>query len=482
MSDTINNENLSNNTNINNNKSSDIKKTLILDLEKVKAFFLDKNPFNIDIHEKNVLKFKNITQKLNYKVIFINNYIDNSPDNLQRIKNSYTTTSFPERKGNSFKLVERELYLLSIILRKNDFNVFLVKNDLKNAIYQFALNDDSDEIKVVANLYCSNVNLVNKKNIPVEFFNKIFYDSKDMLDFQCDYIIVDNVVYNESAIQTTEYIKYIRASEFNLNRITKLENFNKNIQTVKLDENYVNNKQNFHSTVFDLTLNNINDNQIMLCCKAFAFHELPNSYEILKPLRQAVYKKLNIPFIVEEVLHFDKLIQNHPVNKFICSYVTPSDEKTSWLNWNPDKIYKTLFLNLEKPSTLLFTEYNAHVASIFFEICFYLTISKNPKEKNDEIIFYNYIKDFREKVRPKEKVVTKKKCRMCSKPFELKESETEYFILKNIPYTEICKDCSNYSKKLYDINKEIEKNKEDILKSKTIDKNATNKSNTNQKS
>ena len=63
----------------------------------------------------------------------------------------------------------------------------------------------------------------------------------------------------------------------------------------------------------EMILNNLKDTArtYILASKAYILHELGNPYESLVPLRQAIYKTIQLPSILEEILVYSPIKKDH---------------------------------------------------------------------------------------------------------------------------------------------------------------------------
>ena len=192
----------------------------------------------------------------------------------------------------------------------------------------------------------------------------------------------------------------------------------------------------------------------ILGSNAFIINELDNPHLILRKHRQALYFHLGVDFVIEEVLEYNPTTKTHEI---IPTLVKKDDAKLAELNYNPERLFKLIFYNLEKSSSILFTEFNNHSCSAFTEI---LLLQSMVSDKPDYFL-ENFIK-FADKVKPVEKVLINKVCYACEKRFSMKESELEIYIIKGLDYPSTCQACIDEQLREKKIREELEKNLEKI--------------------
>jgi hypothetical protein len=409
--------------------------TFLINGEASLKFLLAKNPYDLSSHEKIVQKFANASLHLyNVKVFFPG--ILRSHQDILEFKYKILNEHHKAREPNSKKLCSESNTLLSLLLNKYGIEtLFSDEMDVHSTLLQYALHDDAEKVLVYTKcqyqkLSKANVLFENK----IKFFDKISYSQNGQLDFKSSIDFITGRYY------TTEFKEPSliddKTLEFWKALISKSHNLPKCLTSYK---------------EVKLTQIKENKNSILFASKAFVIHELGNPYLLLRKIRQAVYARLGIESIIEEVMEYN--LSNNEYQ--FVPYLVKSDstKEKDYLSKSPLQIKQLIFHNLDKTSNVLFTEFNNHSCSILAEICTLLSLV-NQKED----IFLDLFKQYADKFKPVEKTILNKICYQCEKKFTMKESELEIYIIKELNYPSSCQNCIDERAQEKRIQEEMEKN------------------------
>jgi len=409
--------------------------TLLINGEASLKFLLAKNPYDLQNHEKNVQKFADASLHLyNVKVFFPGTF--RSHQDILEFKYKILNEHHKAREPNSKKLCSESNTLASLLLKKHGIEtLFSDEMDVHSTLLQYALHDEAEKVIIYTKCQYKKLSKANEKfDSKIHFFDKIFYNQNGQLDFKSS-IIFDTRYYTTEFSEKDPRIIDDKTLEFWKTPISKSTSLPKCMTNYK-----------------DVKLSQIKENKtsLLFASKAFLIHELGNPYLLLRKIRQAVYARLGIESIIEEVMEYNL---NNNEYQFV-PYLVKSDstKEKELLSKTPLQIKQLIFHNIDKTSSVLFTEFNNHTCSILAEICALLSLV------NQKDVFLDLFKQYTEKFKPIEKIILNKICYSCEKKFTMKESELEIYIIKELNYPSTCQNCINERAQERKIKEEMEKN------------------------
>lgn len=406
--------------------------TLLINAEVIYSHLFEKNPFLLDQHDKRVAKFaKEISKKYSNITVFFEG-INRDHESILESKNKLLQEHHKKRIANAKKLNGISTPVLaSLLLQKYKINVlFSDEKDLMTTIYQYALHENGEVI-----ILC-NYTQMKSKAANSQFSKRITF---------CDQLSLVNEVKLSSSVFSNKGRYYHKKNETESVIIDSktLEFWNKPIKKDSIPACLNSYKDSRLKQIKDNTITNI------LGSGAFILNELGNPYSSLAKLRQAVYSKLGVDNVVEEILTWNEKTQEH----YFLPYIVKADsQKINELSYVPDKLFKLIFHNLEKTSNVLFTEFNNHVCSAFTEVLILISIV------TDKDNFLELFKKYSDKIKPVEKTIISKVCFNCNKNFSMKESELEVYKLRDLPYPSTCQGCIDDKVRERKLKEEMEKN------------------------
>jgi len=423
--------------------------SIIINGDFALKLFFNKDPFKITEHQKSISKFCEVASKNNIKVKVIFQGIPSSHEAILEYKRSFINQKIkPKRTLKSLKLSSLSSIITADLFQKNKIEtVFSKENDFNSTLLQYALHENSSKVFVLTGLSLKKTKLANclfeTKIFFVDSFSYLVKDKKETINFQSSYVVSsENDKIDEGVTVKESYIDE-NSCEVIIDRRIK-ESFNRPIQIM-------NSLPACFSSYKEMIIHVLKDtsNTYILASKAFIYSEFPNPYETLLQLRQAVYSRLGVESVIEEVLTYNEVNKEF---EFIPNMSIASKEKEGYLSMKADKLYGLIFYNIEKTTNTLYTEYNNHVCSCLSEICLLLSLV------NDKETISTMIESASKAIKPKEKVILKKNCKKCEKEFEMKESELEKYIILELNYPSKCENCINDEAREKRIKDDMEKN------------------------
>lgn len=271
-----------------------------------------KNDFQI-IDENNQFYdylFQNIFEsyKINAKNCFYN---INSTENRQIL--SYYNDILEEEKEILASIIKVQVKALEDLCQ-NDFEIELVANILKpiKEIYQFSTKRFNEHIENIKNI---------NHNIDINFKNdekKLFFEIKNILNFQND-----NIVLNNFKILLSNFfqnVKNIKISKFELliKKLNQSENIFKNIKSIfiKISEFIKQNMFEYNKTDFKEILNGILES-IDIKIQTFNENEqlLNNlNFQILENFKKLKNSKLSIIDFKQTLKEIENIQPNEAIN------------------------------------------------------------------------------------------------------------------------------------------------------------------------
>lgn len=444
--------------------SSTQQTSIIINGDFALKLFFNKDPFKISEHQKLISKFCEVASKNNLKIRVIFEGTHPTHDSILQYKRSFLNQKIkPKRTLKSLKLCSLSSIIAADLFQKNKVEtVFSKENDFNSTIYQYALHENSGKVFVLTGLSLkktrSSNSLFDSKIFFVDSFSYVVKDKKETISFQSSYQITSKDKEKEGENEKQE--EYIKESYIDENSCEVIvdkrikDTFNRPVHvTDKLPECFTSYKEMVLHILKDTSKTYI------LASKSFIYSEFPNPYETLSQLRQAVYYRLGLEYVIEEILTYN---ESNKEFEFVPNMSIASKEKESYLNMKPDKLFGLIFYNIEKSTNTLYTEYNNHVSSCLAEICLLLSLI------NEKDSISTLIESASKTIKPKEKVIIKKNCKKCEKEFEMKESELEKYIILELNYPSKCENCINdeaREKRIKDdMEKTLKKNIEDEKK------------------
>lgn len=422
------------------------KDALYIDGDYFAKFVFTKNPFDIDANIKEINSVCEILKRQfqNVTVVF-NGLFRNHKDIINHKNKLIYYFDKNVRKPNPKMLHSQSSYMLSYELQKLGFTVlFTNEMNVQETIYQCALNSNFRWIGILTSYEHVKT---EKSNIDfsqrISFYDRLILDQNDRKK---------PVIKLKSSLKYQDGKYYVKLGNDNRKNVDDetINNFDKKIDKKEIPKTFNNYR--------DVVITNLTSSMtIILGNSQFYLKELSNPHIILSKLRQALYHKLKISSVIEEILVYKNDRYYFIPNLVEIDVNTPNPDHEKIINQTPNQIFKLLFANLEKNKNMLFSEFNNHVCSIYTEICYLLSIANNQP-------FNFYFKtESAKKISPEDKVIIKKNCMTCKEEFVKKESELEIYIVKDLKYPETCQKCiderakekrelEEYTKKIKEIN------------------------------
>lgn len=442
-------------------KQNEITSALFIDGDYFAKFVFTKNPFDIDLNIKEIHKIcLELKKEYNITVVF-KGLLRNHADIINyknKLINHYEKNV---RKADPKMLHSQSSYMLSFELQQLKIQVlFTDELNVHETIYQYALNSNFKENSILTSYEHYRISICNDKSKQIKFYDNLVLDKSDSKNIKLSLLkSLDKDSFGKYFIKSTDGKKIKNVDDETVN------NFNKVVVKRNLPKTFDNYRQVIIENLSSKLTYTLGNTQ-------FYIKEMSNPHVILSNLRQAVYYKLKIPFVIEEILMF-KNDKYYFIPNLVEVDTNNIENYEKMLEKSAIQTFKLLFDNTEKIKTMLFSEYNNHICSIYSEICFLLSIANNENFnkyfKHDATTSTNDSnkkdadKKVKHKLAPEDKVVLKNNCLTCNEKFEKKESELEIYVVRDLKYPVTCQKCidlrakekrdlEEYTKKMKEVN------------------------------